>query len=654
MRRLPAFYDPTLDKKIRPQDDFYRYANDAWIKANPIPASHAIWRSSDTLTDAVQFRLKAILERLAKSRTRDADATKLRAYYATGMDERLAERLGAKPLAGDLARVAALEDRAKLPALIARFHNMGIPAFWDWYVGPDLKRNDETIFEVNQDGLGLPDRDYYLKGDAKSRKVRAEYAKAVARLMRLAGWPARDAASAAKAVLRIEKALAEASMSRVELRNFHAQYNKMSPAALTKVAPGVDWRAYVAAVGVRPAHARKIIVCQPKFMKAAAAIVAKAPLADIRTYLSWHLVANAAPYLNDAFVRAHFAFFGKVLSGKKEIRPCWKRVINELDGHVGFLLGKQYVKEHFPESAKRRIDALIDDLFAAYRARMTTLPWMSVDTMAKAIEKLDAMRRKIGYPKKWRSYAAFRPDASSYLAMHRAGVRFHVRRALGKLGKPVDRSEWGMKPHEVNAYCSFIFNEIVFPAGILQKPFFDASWDDALNYGGIGAVIGHELTHAFDDKGAGFDKTGNLKNWWKKSDKRKFDAAARRVVAQYGEHVVIDGMRCNGALTVGENIADIGGLAIAFEALGRRLGSRLDEKAGEFTHAQRFFIAYAQTWAGSTRPAEARRRVMTDPHAPSELRVNVALPNLQAFHDAFGIRPGDKMYRKPADRVGIW
>lgn len=653
MPRTPAFFSPHLDKKIRPQDDIFQYATKAWAKAHPIPKSQSAWSTFNVLDDEVQHQLKSLLDKLAKSRTTDPEAKKLREYYRAGMDEKLANKLGAEPVLEELARIDAIDSRAELPALMAHLHNLGAGPFWDWCIGPDYKKNTINIVELYQSGLGLPDRDYYIKNDAKSKKIRVAYLKTIARLMKLAGWSASESAAIAKTVFEIETRLAKASMSRVELRDIPAQYNKMSPAALQKTA-NFDWKGYLDAVGIPTKHVRTLIACQPKFMKESAAILKKTSLDDLKAYLSWHLVLSAAPYLSDEFVKASFDFYGKVISGKKEQRPRWKRVISDIDDSIGELLGKRYVKEYFPESAKKRVDALIDDLFATYRARMTALPWMSVKTMAKAIEKLDAMRRKIGYPTKWENYAAFKPDSSSFLAMSWAATRYGVKREIKKLGKPVDRNEWGMTPQTVNAYCSFTFNEIVFPAAFLQKPFFHKDWSDALNYGGLGSVIGHELTHAFDDQGSGFDKDGNLKNWWSKADKVKFDAEAKRFVKQYGAYEVVDGLKCNGELTLGENIADVGGLAIAYEALERRLGKKLHVKSGGFTPAQEFFIANAQGWGGNMRPEERRRRVITDPHAPHDMRVNVAFSNLQEFHDAFDVKPGDKLYRKPADRVGIW
>lgn len=653
MPRTPDFYSKTLDKKIRPQDDLYEYTNKAWVKAHPIPKSQVAWSTFNVINDDLQYQLKALLDKLAKSRVADPEMKKLQAYYRVGMDTKLANELGIDPILEELARIDAVDTREEIPALLGRLHNLSSYGFWDWAVGPEWKDNTRNVLELFQSGLGLPDRDYYTKTDATSKKLRAEYLKAIAKMMKLAGWSAKDAAAAAKTILALETKLAKASLTSVELRDIKAQYNKMNVAKLRDTAD-FDWDTYLAAIGVPKKHTKHMIVGHPKFMKESAAILKKGKLEDIKVYLSWHLIQSTAPFLGDDMVKARFDFFEKILSGRKEQKERWKIVIGNIDARLGDLLGKLYVKKHFPESAKKRIDVLIDDLFATYRARMTALPWMSVGTMAKAIEKLDAMRRKIGYPKKWRSYAAFKPDESSYLAMRWAAIRFMVKHELAKLDKPVDRGEWHMTPQTVNAYCNFTFNEIVFPAGILQKPFFHKDWSDALNYGGIGAVIGHELTHAFDDQGANFDKDGNMKNWWSKEDKKKFNAEAKRFVKQYSAYTVVDGLKCNGELTLGENIADVGGLCIAFEALSRRTKGDMYTKKNGFSPAQEFFIGYAQSWAGSMRPQELRNRVITDPHSPKELRVNVATSNLQELHDAFDIKPGDRMYRKPEDRIAIW
>lgn len=655
MPHKPPFYSPLLDPRIRPQDDLYAYANKGWIKKNPIPASQASWSSFSALHDTVQHQLKALLEGIAKKKKVDRETEKLQAYWQVAMDEKKAEAVGSEPLLEELARIDAIDTKDELPALIAHLHNRGVSVFWDYYIGADDKDNTTNIIQLYQSGLGLPDRDYYLTKDESSEKTRAAYLRTITRLMKLAGWSSKDAAGAATTVMRIETELARNSMTRTELRDIKAQYNKMSLTQLTKKAPSVAWTRYISALGIDLKHASKVIVCQPQFMTASSDLIRKNTLRDIQTYLSWHLIIESAPYLNNAFVQASFDFFGKVISGKKEMQPRWKRALAELDDLVGELVGKAYVAKYFPPTAKKRIDTLIDDLFATYAARIQALPWMSVPTMAKALEKLAAMRRKVGYPTKWRSYADFKPDTDSYLAMHWAGIAYVVRRSIKKLGKPVDRSVWSMTPQTINAYNSFTFNEIVFPAGILQKPFFDAAWPDALNYGGIGTVIGHELTHAFDDMGAQFDKDGNFKNWWGASDKKKFAAEAKKLAAQYSAYHVIDTLNCNGELTLGENIADIGGVAIAYEALARRIGEKaMHVKKNGFTPAQTFFIAYAQSECGSVRPQELRRRVITDPHAPSFLRVNAALPNLQEYHDAFAVQAGDKLYRKPEDRVSIW
>lgn len=649
----PDFYAKALDKKSRPQDDFYQYANGPWLKANPIPATHTAWSSFGVLREETDERLKGILLKLASAKRLDAEQEKLVAYWRVAMDERKAEELGTDPLMEELARIDAIESRDELVPAVARLHNLGVNVFWDYVIDADRKRNDVNAIHLWQNGLGLPDREYYVKKDARSARTREGYLKAVARMMRIAGWSAKDAASVADAVLRIETRLAKASMTGAEQRDVEATYHKASINKLAKEAP-LDWKGYLLALGIPEEHARTVIYGQPRFMTESAAILGRSHIEEIKAYLSWQCVLAAAPYLNEALGQASFAFFAKELSGQKERKPRWKRAIAEIDDEIGFLLGKEYARAYFPAAAKKRIDSLIDDLFATYRARMSALPWMSVKTMAKAIEKLDAIRRKVGYPDKWQSYASFKPDDTSYLHMHWAAVRYHVRRGIARLGKPVDRSRWGMRPHTVNAYCDFVFNEIAFPAGILQKPFYDKDWSDALNYGAIGSVIGHELTHAFDDQGSRFDKQGNQRSWWTAADRKRFGEQAEALVRQYGEQVIVDDIRCDGQLTLGENIADIGGVAIAYEALSRKLAGRMDARSGGYTVAQQFFIAYAQTENGVYRDGEARRRAVIDRHAPSRLRVNVVLSNLDEFHEAFDIRPGDRMYRAPEERVRIW
>jgi putative endopeptidase len=566
------------------------------------------------------------------------------------MDTGSIQAAGLKPLKGLFDRIAAVHDQASLIQALAHLHQQGTKALFLFGSTIDFMDSSKVIGEAYQGGLGMPDRDFYLKGDARAKEQRDAYVAHIARMFELAGDKKDSAARQAKAVMAFETALAKASMTKVEQRDPKAVYHKKTVADLAAMSPGFDWPAYFKAVG-RP-DLTSINVGQPEFFQAVAAQMRTVSAADWRTYLRWHVLHSTAGMLPEAFVQEDFKF-ASVFSGAKAIQPRWKRAVKLTNGKLGEALGQAYVKTYFPPAAKARVATIIDNLVAALRDDLKTLDWMSPATRTAATTKLGAIRVKIGYPDKWRDYSSLNiqkgPIAGNYL---RANA-FEWKRDLAKIGKPVDRNEWWMSPPTVNAYYDPTMNEIVFPAGILQPPFFNAQADDAVNYGGIGAVIGHEITHGFDDSGCQFDAKGNLSNWWTADDKKRFDSRAEQVIKQFDGYEIEPKVNVNGKLVVGESIADLGGLAIAYRALQMSMaGKPKPAPIDGFTPEQRFFLGYAQVWAENSRPEYARTLVATDPHPPARFRVNGPLSNMEAFAKAFGAKAGDPMVR--AGAVQIW
>jgi putative endopeptidase len=505
---------------------------------------------------------------------------------------------------------------------------------------------------LEQGGLGLPDRDYYVGTSKDSERIRKLYREHVAKMLSLLGDAPEEASKAADTVLRIETQMAEASRTPVQLRDREANYNRKTMEELAALTPNLDWDSYLSEVDID--DLKIVIVGQPEFFTRINELLRSVSPEDWRTYLRWHLLHSMAAYLSSPFEKEDFRFYSQELRGVKEMQPRWKRVIATIDGEIGEALGKLYVAKHFPPAAKQRMDELVKNLMAAYYERITSRDWMGDKTKKLALLKLDAVMPKIGYPSKWRDYSELEVKTDSYAANVMRAEAFESRYRLSRLGKPVDRLEWHMTPPTVNAYYNASKNEIVFPAGILQPPFFDMKADDAVNYGGIGAVIGHEITHGFDDQGSRSDAQGNLVNWWADDDRARFTAKTDKLVAQYDACKVLNDLHVNGRLTLGENIADLGGITIAYAAYLKSLKGQEAPVIDGFTGAQRFFMGYAQVWRGSYRDAELRLMIRTNPHSPGEFRTLVPLSNVEAFYDAFDVKSGDKMYRAPADRVEVW
>ena len=644
--------NPTdMDPSVSACTDFNEYANGGWLKANPIPPDQSYWGSFTILDETNRANLHKVLEKAAADTSAPAgsDQKKVGDFWASCMDEAAIESAGLTPLKPELARIDKIGSLADLQAEIGRLQSYGVGAGFRFAAEQDRRKSTDVIAYAGQGGLGLPDRDYYLKSDDESKTIREKYLAHLQKMFALTGEDAAKAAADARTVMDLETRLAEASMTRVERRDPEATYNRKTAEDLAKLTPHFSWPAYFKLFDVQPAA---VNVAQPRFFEAFDKQLQATPLDAWKTYLKWHLVSAAAPQLSKAFVDENFDFYGKTLTGTPENEPRWKRCVTATDGEIGFALGKAYVKDYFPPEAKARADALVRNLIAALRDDLKTLPWMSEATKQQALTKLDKFNPKIGYPDKWRDYTALQIDRGPYVLNTLRGEEFEFRRQLTKIGKPVDRQDWQMTPPEVNAYYDPLLNEIVFPAGILQPPFFDGQADDAINYGAIGAVIGHEMTHGFDDQGRKFDANGNLRDWWTPEDAKNYEARSKCVETQYDSYV-FDGQHVNGKLVLGEATADLGGLGIAYKAFRKTLeGKPEPAKIDGLTADQRFFMAWARGWAANVRPELSKLLMNTNPHPLPEFRAYGPPSTLPPFVKAFGCKEGDPMVRK--DLCQIW
>ncbi|MDE2173067.1 MAG: M13 family metallopeptidase [Patescibacteria group bacterium] len=643
-----------MDRDIRPQDDFYHYANGRWLKKNHIPPHESRWGSFHMLRYDTEKKLRAVVLELQNKRNLKAGSPEkmVRDFYRSGLDMRKRNSLGAKPLAPWLLRIAGIKDVRSLVDTFAHLEKIGGGGPWGVMVDQDMKNSERYILYLHQSGLGMPDRDYYLKHDAESVRVRTAYKKHLRAIFVLLGKTRAQARRDAETVLRMETSLAEISMSKEDLRDVDKTYHKMRRPALARIARAVEWDSFFKIIGAR--NVREVVVMQPGFFKAVNGMLVRESLQDWKTYLTWHLVGGAAGLLSAPFEKQNFAFYGTVLSGTRKMKPLWRRALNAVNGNLGELLGKLYVQAYFGPDAKKKIVEVVEDLFRAYEARIKSLDWMSSSTKRKAVQKLRQMNRKLGYPDKWKNYRGLSISPDDYFGNSVRAALFEHARVMRRLTKPVDRGEWFMSPQTVNAYCSFGLNDVVFPAAILQPPFFSTNADDALNYGAMGSVIGHEITHGFDDQGAKFDGKGNRKTWWTKIDRARFDKKAWVLVRQFNEYTVADGLKVNGQLTLGENIADLGGASIAYDAYQFRLSKTGRKNRSGFTPEQRFFLGLALFERENRRPETEKTQVLTDPHSPGIFRVNGPASNLPEFYKAFGVQKGDLLYRKPKDRAKIW
>jgi putative endopeptidase len=648
--------DPSnRDTTCAPCKDFYQYANGGWLSRNEIPGDQPLWGSFNELQEQNYAALREVLTQAAKnaSSTKDANLRKLGTFYGTCMDSAAIDRAGIEPLRAELNRIAAIRDRDGIEAGIARLHRLGIPAGFVFGSVPDAKNSARTIAQVYQGGLGLPDRDYYTKKDSSSQKIRDQYVEHVANMLRLAGQDQTAAQAAAQRILGLETALANASMTREAQRDPEAIYHLTSRTKLQQMTPSFVWSPYLSGLGL--GNVQELNVAQPEFVVALDSLLQATSVEDWQSYLRWNLIANTAPALSSPFEQESFRFNSTVLQGVKEMRPRWKRCLRFTDAAVGEILGQVYVRKNFTPAEKARALAMVRNIRAELHSRLGQLTWMSEQTKTKAYAKLDSMINKIGYPDRWRDYTRLESRPGPFVSNLLLANDFETRRQLAKVGRPTDRTEWGMTPPTVNAYYNPPTNEITFPAGIMQPPFFDSNADDAVNYGGMGAVIGHEITHGFDDEGRQFDAQGNLSGWWTDADTKEFNRRAEVVKRQFDNYTVLDSLHVNGKLTLGENIADFGGLLIAHGAYRRSLEGKPEPKPIDgLTGDQRFYIAWAQIWRTKTRPEFTRMLVNIDPHAPPEYRTIGPLSNIPAFAKAFGCRAGDPMVRPEDARAQIW
>ena len=646
-----------MDTSVAPCENFYRYANGKWIDTAQIPGSYPIIGAGREMADRNQAALLRVLERTRAQAATEKDPTlrKLGQFYSVLMDSARADREGLSPIASDLKRISQLQNRADVVAEIVRLHRLGVDVPFRLSPEPDPKQSSDMLGQLYQAGLGLPDRDYYFRTDPKSEDLRQGYRTMVQKLFVLSGETPEHAKVDFDRVLALETALAESSLTRVQQRDPKALYNKITVAQLATLAPGLDWVSYFREVGVDPLASPTAYVdaSTPAFLRQVSVQLEKAPIETWRAYLAAHVLRGAAGWSGQQAFDIQFAFVSKLL-GLTEPQPRWKRATQVLDNAMGEALGKAFVETEFPPSSKQRMLELVANLQATLRERIGTRTWMSDATKRQAVTKLDAIINKIGYPDTWRDYSKLEIDPkASAIEDLRSAQEFQQEWLLDKIGKSVDKTLWLMTPPTVNAYYNPPFNEIVFPAGILQPPQFDPRADDAVNYGAIGMVIGHELTHGFDDEGRQYDAAGNLKDWWTEEDSKRFDSLANQVVEQYNGYVAVDTLKVNGKLTLGENMADLGGLTIAYHAWKRSLeGKPAPKTIDGLTPDQRFFVGFAQAWRRKMRPELTRLVTLTDPHSPAVWRVNGPVSNMKEFREAFGCKSGDTMVR--AEGIEVW
>ena len=643
-----------IDPSVKPCEDFFHYASGNWLKNNPIPAAESRWGSFNELADRNNATLRTILSDAAKNAPKAAkgsNAQKVGDFYASAMDSAAIEAAGLKYLQPHLSRIAAIKDLGEMQRFLADPRAQAGSVWFNSGVGQDEKISTQYAVQFYQGGLSLPDRDYYLKDDARSKAIRAAYDTYLVNTFKLLGDNEATAKTNAAAVQRIETRLAKASKSRVDLRDPYANYNKMTLAQADAAYPNLALPLTLKTNGL--GAAKEIIVGQPEFLKEVSTMLKEEPIADQKQYLRFHLVTSLVPALPKAFGDESFRF-AQTLTGAKKQQPRWKRMLASTDRALGEAFGQIYVEKAFSPAAKARAKEMIENLRVAYADRIRTTDWMSEGTKKEALTKLNAFVVKIGYPDKWKDYSKLSISRDSYLNNLLAARVWANQDEISKFGKPIDRNEWGMTPPTVNAYYNPPMNEIVFPAGILQPPFYDPKADDAVNYGGIGAVIGHEMTHGFDDQGRQYDSKGNLRDWWTKEDADKFNAKAAVVGKQYDAFMPLDSVHVNGKLTMGENLADLGGLTIAYAAFMKTPQAKAGQLIDGFTPQQRFFLGYAQIWRNNSRPEALRQQVQTDPHSPAQFRTNGPLMNMPEFFQAFGCQDGNKMMRPSADRSKIW
>jgi putative endopeptidase len=638
-----------IDPGVRPQDDPYRFVSGKWLETTEIPADKSNYGSFTELSDKAEIDIRAIIEEAAADdHPQGSELQKVGDFYRAYMNKDLIAQKGLAPIRGDLDEIAALSNRDDLVRHVGRLQRVGSADPIGFYVQPDLGDSSRYMAYVWQTGLGLPNRDYYF--DAEFADIRVQYVQYIEDLLSLAEIA--DASQKAKTIMTLETRFAEAHWDKVRNRKPDETYNLYSLEEVDALTPGFDWQEFLRAAGID--DQKEIVLSQPSFVQEAVRALNDEPLDTWKTYFTYKLIDNSASYLTEDFVELSFDFYGRTLNGTEEIRPRWKRAVANEDNMLGEALGKIYVERHYPPAAKARMDEMIENLQMAFQQSIADLDWMGPETKAQAQEKLQKFTSKIGYPAEWRDYSALEIDPNDLVGNIERATEYESQRNIDKLGGPIDKNEWFMTPQTVNAYYSPPKNEIVFPAAILQAPFFDVTADDAVNYGGIGAVIGHEFSHGFDDSGRKFDGDGNLRDWWTEEDSDRFQARAEKLGAQYDAYNPIDDMHVNGAFTMGENIGDLAGLTMSYRAYRLSLGGREAPMIDGYTGDQRFFMGWAQIWRRLYRDDALRMRLKTDPHSPGEYRANGTLINIDEFHNAFNTQPGDQMWKAPDERVRIW
>ncbi|MFQ5630667.1 MAG: M13 family metallopeptidase, partial [bacterium] len=643
-----------MDRSANPAKDFYQFANGGWLERTAIPASESRWSIGPELRDRNKEALHGLLTSLAANSHDDgSNAQKVADFYRTGMDSSKIEQSGATPIQPYFEEIDAIRNFDDVLKVTAKHQKFGSGALYGVLVEADFKNSDVSTVFAFQGGLGMPDRDYYLDKGERFVNYRKEYLKHLQKMFEIMGEDSTKAKAAASTIIEIETRLAKSSWTRVQMRNLPAMYNKRTIVQANRETPNIDWQQLFSRLGVTDLE--YFVLAQPKFFQEVSAMLTAVSIDEWKTYLRWHLINATAPYMSSDFVKQDFAFFQKVLRGTKELKPRWKRVAETTDAAIGEALGQLYVEKYFPLEAKTKANQMVTDLREAYRHRIEKLDWMSAETKKNAFAKLEKMVQKIGYPDIWRDYSALEIKRDAYVLNVIRANEFEFDRNMKKIGRPVDKTEWGMTPPTVNAYFHPLNNEIVFPAGILQPPFFDPKADLAVNYGAMGAVIGHEITHGFDDQGSQFDADGNMSNWWTPEDKQRFEAKTKVVEEQFNEYTILDSVHVNGKLTLGENIADLGGLAVAYDALQIALEKNgRPGKIDGFTPEQRFFLAYATGWRVKTRDDALLNQVKTDPHSPANFRAVGPISNMPEFFDAFQVKAGDAMRRPDSTIAKIW
>ncbi len=642
-----------MDLGINPGDDFFNYANGTWVKNTPIPPDLTRYGAFDELRENNSRQLKALVDELsANVYPKGSNKQKISDFFASGMDEAKINSLGYQPVKPKLEAVKNINSKEEFIKLIALLSSEGSSSFFYFGSSPDRKNSTMNIASLRQSGITLSNRDYYLKDDERNKSIRAELENYMKQLFMLTGYDEAKAAEKAKMQMELEIKLANISFSNLELRDSEKNYNKLSLDELVVLSPGFDWKLYMNETGAgSPAE---INVGQKKYFEDFGKLFSETSLEALKNYAEWRVINSASSLLSEDFVNANFAFYGKFMSGAQENRPRWKRVLDVVDGSLGEALGELYVEKYFPPAAKQRTKDLVENIRLAMADRIRNLDWMSEETKVQALNKLNKIGVKVGYPDKWEDYSKIEISRDSYLGNVVNVRKFNFKKNISEIGKPIDKTRWGMSPQTVNAYYSPTNNEICFPAGILQPPFFFAEGDDAVNYGGIGAVIGHEITHGFDDQGRKYDAEGNMKDWWTAEDKTKFEAKSQVLVEQYNNFAVLDTFKVDGKFTLGENIADLGGITLGLEGLKKAWAKNPPAKETEgFTPLQRYFLSYAQIWRGSIREKELLKRLKEDVHSPSLARVNGIVYNIPEFYDAFDITSG-KMFKDPSLRAIIW